>query len=129
MTHRAGLVAYYHFSLFSDHVARERHRAIFSDGRARLLVPRRISHVGHRHKSPLLTLVSGQGIEDEFASVNPVSFRLEPSRIKDGLRNNLRLLLLEPIEIAWRLFAGRVDRIAFVDGPHRHAVIVVGGDV
>src|SRR5205814_1957186 len=69
--------------------------------------------------------INDRRIKDEFARANPVRLSLQLGHIED----NLRLLLLEPVQIAWRFLARRVDRITLIDGSHGNAVVVLGADM
>ncbi len=67
--------------------------------------------------------------EYDFPGLDPVGLGPERRRVPLVIPDDLRLLLLEPIQVTGRLVAGPVNRIALVDGPNRDLVIVVSGDV
>jgi hypothetical protein len=57
--------------------------------------------------------------------MDPVRVRLEFVRIE----NDFRILLPEPIDIAGRFLARRIDWIALKNRPHGQAVVIGGSDM
>ena len=68
-------------------------------------------------------------VEYHLPRLDPIGFCLQRRVVSFFIPQNHRFLLLEPIQIAGGLVAGRVNGILLVNGPHRHAVVIIGGNV
>src|SRR5881396_996427 len=106
MALRAGGASHFDNPLLPDHVTSEWNGAVLGNRHRGLFVESWIEKGRTR-----CVLVSNRCIKDKFTRANPIRLSLQLSSIED----DFRLLLLEPLHIARRFVAGRIDRIALID--------------
>src|SRR5437667_7318661 len=120
MALRAGGASHFDSTLLPDHITSEWNGAVLGNRHCGLFVESWIEKGRARR-----VLVSNRRIEDKFTRPNPIRLCLQLGSIED----DFRLLLLEPLHIARRFFAWSIDRIALIDLPDRHSVVVVRTDM
>src|SRR5438876_8399548 len=100
MALRAGGASHFDNPLLPDHITSEWNGAVLGNRHRGLFVESWIAKGRARR-----VLISNRCIEDKFTRANPIRLSLQLSSVED----DRRLLLLEPLHVARRFFARRID--------------------
>src|SRR5436305_167362 len=120
MALRAGGASYFDKPLPPNHITSEWNGAVLGNWHRGLFVESWVEKGRTRR-----ILVTNRRIEDKFTGANPIRLSLQLGSIED----DFRLLLLEPLHIARRFFARRINGIALITLPDGHSVVVVRTDM